>query len=609
MADGEIGTWYDPETGQGYSGPKESETHLPADPETGQPTYPTYGKPLSFYKSRGSPKQPADQKVSVSPDEAYKAGIISENEYTKTKDQPVYYEVPEQVLAEAEKASKIYPRENIPSTKSPLSMAIQQQQTAYARETQREEMIKRIAEQPAIKASYVINRDFFGIGTLSEVAVSVLSGQDWTEHSKMIMYNYASELVSSGRSIDEAFFQESMIAGAKASLFAFTGGVAGKPLAVATTTAGRALYGASLGLQIGRTIKEPSGTELARTFVYSSPLLVGGIAKGLQMRLSGPTQKSMKYSLRVEPKEKMKPTLTKEQIKDIGKAWSKGADDYWNKPDKIITDQGVIKTAKPSPPKSPVKSTPSRIVTGSGSGSQQLQLKQLSDIDMIGTKQKNPFAGLNELMGSKSGQKVTMELELEYIRYPPRTQSLKLMPMMRSDLQMQKQLQLQLIGRKAELKLMQKQDQITDELIGTKQKQGLMQGSRQDQRQRQEIGIKQTQASIQKQEQALGQQQVQRQAQRQAQLQKQMLGTSSRPPRGPPPSIFDSPFNRGRRTVERISKALKPSKKFYQPSLGGVFSGRRISKAPKSVQSGLGIREPVSRKGRKRKKLTIGDML
>lgn len=34
---GTIGTWYDPETGRGYSGPKRKPTDIPADPKTGKP--------------------------------------------------------------------------------------------------------------------------------------------------------------------------------------------------------------------------------------------------------------------------------------------------------------------------------------------------------------------------------------------------------------------------------------------------------------------------------------------------------------------------------------------------------------------------------------------
>lgn len=223
-------------------------------------------------------------KVTMSPAEAYEAGLISQREREHGERGNLVYETTPENLGLARQAKselyRLYPDVVISPGATPS-------EKLYYLETQRGQIAQNIAANPVVRASYVFDRDILGFGTVSELAVSALTGQDWNQKREQMMISYSEELM--GR--DDAVMAGTIAAvktGVVVGAVAATGGAAGAKVAAVSSTAMKVSYGVVLGTQYGETIKviqDPTATgveraeAVARSFIYTTPLMVQAATK------------------------------------------------------------------------------------------------------------------------------------------------------------------------------------------------------------------------------------------------------------------------------------------------------------------------------------------
>ena len=158
-----------------------------------------------------------------------------------------------------------------------------EQERKAAQERQKIEAAQELAKNPIVRASYIFNPDeWFGLGVLSEAAVSGLTGQSWQKNREKMMTSYSYGLISSNKTPIQAGLEVGLITGGKAALMAAPGGAFGKAAGKAADFSLKGMYAFDLGQQAITTARTPTGENIARTFVYSVPLLVSGAAKGVK---------------------------------------------------------------------------------------------------------------------------------------------------------------------------------------------------------------------------------------------------------------------------------------------------------------------------------------
>jgi len=233
---------------------------------------------------------------------AYISGVISKNELQAAESAQggeVIYTVPVGTLAVARKAQYQYPV--VSETHSPLGMAQAAAERTAINEEERQKNIYESAQSPEVQAGYAAKYsnpvNAFGV-MLSDVGPKVLTGTWDTDAQHQHYMNYVQGLYEKEPEYISGTFEvmgkpiftgsvpfdsmEALGMGIGVSSFAAAGGAFGPAIKTATTQGFTYLYGATMGLEIGGTIKDPTAENVARTGIYAAIPFVGyGIAKGV----------------------------------------------------------------------------------------------------------------------------------------------------------------------------------------------------------------------------------------------------------------------------------------------------------------------------------------
>lgn len=447
----------------------------------------------------------------LTPKEAYIAGIISKNELQNVQDKGVVYNVDTGTLkswSEYRQSHLGLESMSVPETHSMASMVTWKANTDIINQQENAKSMLEMSKSPIVQASFAASllptvQPFRTFEYASEMGIAALTKQNLGQTHERMLQSYAYELsreAPQNLHIDitpymryETPLPFSYIQSAKSIVEVGAIGltVIPNPVQPIALTAMTVMYGWGLGMQLGKTILEPTGENLARTFVYSTPLLVGSIASGLQMRL---TQRELNIGFKINPKENY---VTKPFSNEIM--------------DNVMPTEKLIRLEKTAAMRMEKVDTaidmkgmdikPESIMKEITGGRQKLMTMDVSQKTFDGLEQfnKGPFEGLESIMGKKSKMKFDYELEMTYMVKPPEIKQMVLMPVLK--LETMQGLRQDLIFRQD---LMQglKQGQLLKQDLMPKQdlilKQDFMQGILQD------MTLKQNVMQSLKQEQILG---------------------------------------------------------------------------------------------------------
>lgn len=220
----------------------------------------------------------------LTPYQAYHHGLISEHQYKEATSSGQVVETTQKDLQTAEeyknRLKQDYPNANVIDRTTPY-------ETYRALAQARHEQIEKIIRDPVVRTMYIFDRDIIGLGTVSEYAVSGLTGGDWEQKRHDMLYDYGVELLQRSKAPLTEQVGAVVMTGAKTTAAIVTAGAAagaaGTGAKVAAQTGLKVAYGATLGTQYAETIKEPTAENVARSFVYSVPAMIGVAAKGVKV--------------------------------------------------------------------------------------------------------------------------------------------------------------------------------------------------------------------------------------------------------------------------------------------------------------------------------------
>jgi len=265
-------------------------------------------------------KEKSDNTVRVlTPEEAYDRGLVSFREMKQAADEGKVYETSQSDIQASEAYKKKLAQE-YPQRYERLSPALAPYQEYNIQTEERHQAAEKMIRDPVVRASYIFDRDVVGMGTVTDFAVTQLTGGNWEQkrHDALIDYAYELQGRKSSENIAGIVHPAAITTAAKtgivAGAMAASGGALGTAAAATAGTGMKVVYGIALGTQIGESIKNPSAEGTARSFVMAAPLMVGAAAKGVQM-ITKPT-----YSAEVAgTKHKVVTKGDKTYTKDITK--------------------------------------------------------------------------------------------------------------------------------------------------------------------------------------------------------------------------------------------------------------------------------------------------
>jgi len=205
-----------------------------------------------------------------------------------------------------------------------------------------EAFIKKKSKEPMTLLSYFASpSEWFGIGAVAETTtkglVNLWEGKPVTKGlldvSQGLVTGFTAERVretkkglKAGKTPEQIGLEygtgAGLIAGGKMGLMMAGGGFFGLGAKAVGSTAMTGIYGAGVGLQYGETIKSPTKENIARSLVYSTPLLIMGGGKAVKTikgyepkMLRGEVKGRGKARPKLKLKQKPKPKVKVEELK------------------------------------------------------------------------------------------------------------------------------------------------------------------------------------------------------------------------------------------------------------------------------------------------------